>query len=197
MTEISRSATPSEPLPDFNVLYKKWFPAVAGTVASFRFTNGHADELIQDTFVKAWDNRDRLKSPEAFGSWIKTIARNNCLKAHRRNRIRHVPVSETDFQGEDDQGERSVVLVADDQFASLHWEHSISLLRKLIVAHEGEPRATVARMFYIEERSVKEISGRLNMKPNTVLSHLRRFRLLVSKAMVNLLEKEGMMPGSN
>ena len=85
-----------------------------------------------------------------------------------------------------------MILVADDDFASIHFEHSITLLRQLIQLHEGEPRATVARYFYLDQKSVKEISDALQLNQNTVLSHLRRFRLIVSQAMLQLAEEKGL-----
>ena len=134
-------------------------------------------------------NLDSLKEQAAFSGWLMTIARNRCLNEIRKHK-RHVVVSATDVFSEDD-GDREVILVADSDHAALHFEHSLVLLRQLIEMHEGEPRATVARMFYLDEKPVKDIAEALDMNQNTVLSHLRRFRLVVSQAMVQLIEEKG------
>lgn len=180
--------SPAGELGNFEDLYRQYYSGVASTVQKFKFQNGTADDLIQDIFIQAWQNLSSLKDPKAFGGWLMTIARNRCLNELRKSKPT-VPIAATDQHGVDEEGQHEIVLVADDELASLHFEHSIHVLRELIKAHEGEPRATIAKMFYLEECSVKSISEQLNIKQNTVLSHLRRFRLIVSKAMVSLLEQ--------
>lgn len=187
--EVSIKAQ-KETLPlDFNTLYRRHYQAVRAVVMRFKFQDAAADDLIQDIFVQAWQNLDSLKEQAAFSGWLMTIARNRCLNEIRKHK-RHVVVSATDVFSEDD-GDREVILVADSDHAALHFEHSLVLLRQLIEMHEGEPRATVARMFYLDEKSVKDIAEALDLNQNTVLSHLRRFRLVVSQAMVQLIEEKG------
>lgn len=175
---------------DFQTLYRRHFQAVRAVVTRFKFYDAAADDLIQDIFVQAWQNMGNLKEQAAFSGWLMTIARNRCLNEIRKTR-RSVAVSGTDANSDEEGGEREVILVAEDDFASLQFEHSLVLLRQLIEMHEGEPRATVARLFYLEEKPIKEISDSLQMNQNTVLSHLRRFRLIVSQAMVRLVEEQG------
>ncbi len=176
---------------DFQTLYKNHYHAVRSVVSRFRFTDAAQDDLIQDIFVQAWQNLSSLKEPAAFSGWLMTIARNRCLNEVRKTK-KNVSIAMTDSLGDVEDGSMEVILVADDSTASLHFEHSIALLRELIELHEGEPRATVARMFYLEEKSVKDISDGLSMNQNTVLSHLRRFRLIVAQAMVKLVEEKGL-----
>ncbi|SMF79318.1 RNA polymerase sigma factor [Pseudobacteriovorax antillogorgiicola] len=178
-------------LGSFEDIYKKYYGAVAATVQKFNFRNGAADDLIQDIFIQAWQSLSTLKEPKAFGGWLLTIARNKCLNEIRKTK-KTVSITGTDHIEESDGAPADVVLIADDVMASIHFEQSIELLRELIQNHEGEPRATIARMFYLEKQAVKDISVTLDMKQNTVLSHLRRFRLVISKAMVRLVEEHGL-----
>ena len=177
-------------LADFETLYRRHYRAVRATVSGFNLPRGAVDDVIQDTFISAWENLTSLKDPRAFSGWLMTIARNRALQELRRTK-KTVSVAATDDLGEDAAGQE-IVLVADDVAASLHWEHSVELMRELIETHKGEPRATVARLFYLEKRSVKEICAQLGLKQNTVLSHLHRFRLLVSEAAVALFEERGL-----
>lgn len=184
-------STPANTTLDFQTLYKKHYHAVRSVVSRFRFADAAQDDLIQDIFIQAWQNIGSLKETAAFSGWLMTIARNRCLNELRKTK-KNVSIAMTDSVGDADDGPLEVVLVADDETASLHFEHSIILLRQLIELHEGEPRATVARMFYLEEKAVKDIATALSMNQNTVLSHLRRFRLIVSQAMVKLVEEKGL-----
>lgn len=184
-----QSETP-EDLGDFEFLYKKYYGLVAATVRKFRLGDASADDIIQDTFVQAWQNLSSLKDPKAFRGWLLTIARNNCLMVIKKTKPT-VSVTGTDQSPDEDSKGQDIVLIADDIQATIHFEQSITLLTQLIESHEGEPRATIARMFYLQKQSVKSISETLKLKQNTVLSHLRRFRLIISKAMVELVENKG------
>ncbi len=182
----------SGPKLDFNGLYKRYFQVVRSVVAKFRFQDATADDIIQDVFIQAWQNIHSLKDQGAMASWLITIARNRCLNEYRKMK-QTVSITGTDqIYEEEHTGHNSeVILVADDDFASLHFEHSLTLLRELITCHEGEPRATIARLFYLEQKNIKEICEALQINQNTVLSHLRRFRLIVSQAMLRLVEEKG------
>lgn len=184
------SSTESPQLDEFEELYKNYYGGVSATVQKFNFCDGAADDLIQDIFLQAWQNLEHLKDPKAFGGWLMTIARNRCLNELRKQK-KTIPIAMTDSLNELEE-QQEVILIADDDFASLHFEQSIALLQELIEQHEGEPRATIARMFYLDHLSVKEISETTRLNQNTVLSHLRRFRLIVSKAMIRLVEEQGL-----
>jgi RNA polymerase sigma-70 factor (ECF subfamily) len=43
-----------------------------------------AEDAAQETFLKAWGARDRLRDPEKFPQWILSIARNVCLDGVRK-----------------------------------------------------------------------------------------------------------------
>jgi len=187
-------ATPQVAPLDFETLYRRHYHAVRAVVGRFRFADAAQDDLIQDIFIQAWQNIDSLKEQAAFSGWLMTIARNKCLNELRKTK-KNVSIAMTDsIADHEDGGAAEVILVAEDDYASIQFEHSIALLQQLIALHEGEPRATVAKMFYLDEKSVKEICDALDLNQNTVLSHLRRFRLIVSQAMVRLVEEKGLEP---
>ena len=174
---------------DFEAIYRSHYSAVATAVSRFRITDGAADDIIQDTFVQAWQSLSSLREPKAIRGWLITIARNNCLKAIKRQKPT-VSIANSAEQTDNAQGQE-VTLVADDLMASLHFEHSLEVVRELVQSHETEPRATIAKKFYIEGQSVKQITEDLALKQNTVLSHLRRFRLIISKAILEVLDEKG------
>ncbi|GAB5535230.1 MAG: sigma-70 family RNA polymerase sigma factor [Rubricoccaceae bacterium] len=44
-----------------------------------------AQDVLQETFARAYENRERLLKTTAFKAWLFTIARNQCLNALRRS----------------------------------------------------------------------------------------------------------------
>jgi RNA polymerase sigma-70 factor (family 1) len=45
-----------------------------------------AADVMQDTFLRLYEHRDRLLKTSSFRSWLFTIARNQCLNTIRRDR---------------------------------------------------------------------------------------------------------------
>ncbi len=169
----------------FERLYKSHIRAVETIVRKFRFQDAAADDLVQDVFVRAWTKRGNLRDQAAFSGWLMQIARNTCLNACKVQK-NFVSISATDHTDEDETSQ--VVLAAEDKSESLELEFSLALIRQAIECHKHAARAEIARYFYSEEKTVEEISVLLNMKSNTVLSHLHRFRLVVAKAVSALIQ---------
>src|ERR1044072_1039792 len=51
-----------------------------------------AEDVVQDSLVKAWKTRWRVRDPEKFPTWLSTIARHRAHDVFRRRRT--VPLSE-------------------------------------------------------------------------------------------------------
>src|SRR6478736_9541701 len=45
-----------------------------------------AEDVVQDTLVKAWKTRWRVRDPEKFPAWLSTIARHRARDLARRHR---------------------------------------------------------------------------------------------------------------
>jgi len=56
-----------------------------------------AEDVVQDTLVKAWKSRWRVRDPEKFPAWISTIARHRARDLARRRRPEPLP---HDFESE-------------------------------------------------------------------------------------------------
>src|ERR1041384_340814 len=51
-----------------------------------------AEDVVQDSLVKAWKTRWRVRDPEKFSAWLATIARHRAHDVFRRRRT--VPLSQ-------------------------------------------------------------------------------------------------------
>src|SRR6476659_10422832 len=52
-----------------------------------------AEDVVQDTLVKAWKTRWRVRDPEKFPAWLSTIARHRARDVARRRRGVPFPVN--------------------------------------------------------------------------------------------------------
>ena len=60
-----------------------------------------AEDVVQESFLKAWNTRWRVRDPEKFTQWIFTIARNHCLDLMRRRRTVPLPDNVESIQDHD------------------------------------------------------------------------------------------------
>jgi RNA polymerase sigma-70 factor (ECF subfamily) len=106
---------------------------------------GHAqlaDDLAQETFVRAWKNLARLEAPPAFGGWLRQIALNVWLDHARRRNI-----SFDELSADDEVQEAAVA----DPGAALDLERALDTLRAperlsiVLCLRDGMSHAEVAR----------------------------------------------------
>ncbi len=135
----------------------------------FRFVGNRfdAEDLAQETFIKAYKKLDTLKDPDKAKSWLYSIARNTVMDFFRKNKNKDIALSDAllenaagasvDYQGR----------IADNEI-SKELDRCINELVK-------EDRAIV-RLLYYEGFSYKEISDLLHINENTLKSRLHRAR---------------------
>ena len=69
------------------MLFRRYAPMVNNLAFRLMPREGLADDLVQDTFVKALTHLDRLNNPAAFAGWLKTIVVHTAHKRFRRARV--------------------------------------------------------------------------------------------------------------
>jgi RNA polymerase sigma-70 factor (ECF subfamily) len=171
---------------NFTELYQSHYQLVKTIVSRFKFCDAAAEDLIQDIFLKAWQNRHQLKISAAFSGWLVAIARNCCLDEKRRAPCQ-ISVNVTDCCKDDS----SIILEAQDPAISMQIEVSHHHLQQLIEMHGHAVRRQVATMYYLGNQSCQEIAQVLDLNTNTVLSHLRRFRIITKEALLLVAEEQG------
>jgi RNA polymerase sigma-70 factor, ECF subfamily len=77
----------------FERLYGRYARVVHGLLLA-RTSAEDVDDLVQEVFLTAWRNLDRLRDPAAFGGWLAMIARNRATDLHRRH-VNYVELPET------------------------------------------------------------------------------------------------------
>lgn len=128
-----------------------------------------ADELAQETMLRAWAARDRYKAGTNFKAWTFTILRNRFYSEMRRNR----------FRGEYDEGVADRVLNAKGS-----QEPSVDLLdtlRALQTLPETHREALI--LVAVGGLSYEEIAGICDVALGTVKSRICRARAMLAHAL--------------
>ena len=136
----------------------------------WRMVRNHhdAEELCQETFLKAFAALDSFNERYRFSTWLFTIAYRLCLNQLRRKRSL---TGEMDFS-------MVAAEVADVSEHAAQSEEAVRL-KKLIwrtVDQLSSPQRAAVLLFYRQEQSCAEIAQVLQLPVSTVKSHLHRAR---------------------
>jgi RNA polymerase sigma factor (sigma-70 family) len=65
-------------------LVKRYQALVWSIARSYRLSGDDASDVVQTTWLRLVEHLDRIRDPDAVGSWLATTARNECLTHLRR-----------------------------------------------------------------------------------------------------------------
>jgi RNA polymerase sigma-70 factor (ECF subfamily) len=161
----------------FGELYRRTRPMVARLMAGFAALDAdEVEDVIQETYVRAFKALPRLKEAGAFEAWLLSIARNRArTRLERKSHLRRL---EEEIQ---DPEPEAIPPVPE----SLQLERDIAAVRQLISElPEGEEKKTV-QLFYIEgELSAREIAEKLGVGKSAVTMRLERFRARIKRELL-------------
>jgi RNA polymerase sigma-70 factor (ECF subfamily) len=137
-----------------------------------------AEEITQDTFIKAYKSIHKFKGDSKFSTWIYRVAYNTCLDAIKKHKKlqSNVPINE-------------------------YTEHEVKAINNALDIMEAKERSVVIKncieklpsedaflmtLYYYEELSLDEIADITGLKANNVKVKLFRSR----KKLATILKKE-------
>ena len=68
-------------------LYKLYVKGMYNLAVRMTRDNGLAEDVIQDSFIKAFSEINKLKNEKAFGGWLRRIVVNKCIDATRNKKL--------------------------------------------------------------------------------------------------------------
>ena len=156
----------------FTILVKKYQKSVHA-LAWRKVGDFHtAEELTQDTFLKAYQKLGTLKNPNQFAGWLYVIADRLCIAWHRKQKSQMESLETTSEEEIDMSSYRHY---EDEQRKEAATEHRQVRVRNLL-EKLPESERTVVTLHYLGEMTVKEISNFLGVSVNTIKSRLQRAR---------------------
>ena len=135
-----------------------------------------AQDVTQETFLRVYENRDRLMKTDAFKSWLFTIARNQCLNSLRRSG-RHVGLG---------PNEDEFVSTGDTPFTKMEKSEQIRFVSHYLELLKPEYREVIVLREY-QNLTYEEIAAVTRSTLSSVKSRLfkarRRLAVIMTKAM--------------
>jgi len=149
-----------------------------------------AEDVLQETFLKAYEHLDQFKGDSKFYTWIVRIAVNQALmKLRRRKTDKSVSLDETIDTGEDTIT-REIAAWDEDPEQRFSREELGEILDTAVDSLEP-PYRSVFVLRDIEELSTEETAEALNLSVPAVKSRLLRARLQLREKLTRYFKRKG------
>ncbi|MPQ47503.1 sigma-70 family RNA polymerase sigma factor [Marinifilum sp. N1E240] len=127
-----------------------------------------AEEVAQDSFLKAYQALDTYKGESKFSTWIYRIIYNTAISRLRKKKL--------DTSSIDDDFSASVnVKSTQSAVQELQSDERKQYINKALQSMSGEDR-TLLTLFYLEENSVEEVCSITGLSTSNVKVKLHRAR---------------------
>ena len=139
-----------------------------------------AEEITQDTFLKAYKRLATLKEPQRFVGWLYVIAANLCNSWLRKKRLPTHSLEHLEQEDKDqlEKGAYSEFVVEENERISGQTQRHVV---KKLLAKLPESERTIITLHYFGEMSSTEIGEFLGVSANTIKSRLRRAQQRLKK----------------
>jgi RNA polymerase sigma-70 factor, ECF subfamily len=149
-----------------------------------------AEDVLQETFMKAYEHLDQFKGDSKFYTWIVRIAVNQALmKLRRRKTDRSVSLDEQIDTGEDTVV-REIAAWGEDPEQRFSREELGEILESAIETLEP-PYRSVFVLRDIDELSTEETAEALGLSIPAVKSRLLRARLQLRERLTRFFKRKG------
>ena len=157
----------------FSVLVRKYQKQVHA-LAWRKIGDFHiAEEITQDTFLKAYKRLATLKKPQRFASWLYVIAANRCSSWLRKKRLWMQSLEQLE-ETDNEQLQKATYsgyVIEENERTTVAAQREVV---KKLLAKLQESERTVMTLHYFGEMSCTEIGAFLGVSANTIKSRLRR-----------------------
>lgn len=142
---------------------------VAGVAFAAAGDAAIVDDVVQDTFVAAWQQLATLRDPARVRPWLRRIAKNVARNARRQRRR------------DADMVELASDATPFDDVANRERERALATAIATLAARYREPLV----LFYFEQQSIREVAAALGLGEAAVMQRLARARKQLGAALAD------------
>ncbi len=141
-----------------------------------------AEEVSQDTFIKAYKSLSRFKGDSKFSTWIYRVAYNTCLDRLKKNKRQQNTVAIDEYT----EHQVKTIDNALDRIEVQEKQQAIKNCLELLPSEDS----FLLTLYYFDELSLDEISKVIGLKPNNVKVKLFRSRKRLATILKEQLDNE-------
>ena len=137
------------------------------------------EDLVQETFIKAFASLETFNEEYAFSTWLYKIAINNCIDYFRKKRLSTYPIDKP-IQSKDGEFQREFPDMSASPERKLLSKEKSTIIEDAIAELPEKYRISII-LRHSEDRSYEEISEILEIPLGTVKARIFRAREMLKK----------------
>lgn len=168
----------------FSHLLKNYWPGLLIHLETRTHNHDDAEDLVMESFGKAFSKLSTYDSTYAFSTWLYKIADNTFLDFARKKKLKTVSIQNPKI-GE--EGEEQYLQIEDDKLnpeEELVLKQRNELIQSVIASLKPSYRKLID-LRYMQEKSYEEVSDELQMPIGSVKAKLFRARKLLYEIFKN------------
>ena len=146
----------------FGVLFYEYLPVLKSFALKFTKSEHATEEIIQDSFLKIWINRDKLEFVDNIKAYLYKYVSNECLN-YLRKALRHVKTIDNFKSTHSDHSNNTI--------DTIHLNEVNKIINNAILSLPVQ-RKKIYELSRLEGKSIPEIAEILNLSPSTVKNAL-------------------------
>lgn len=141
-----------------------------------------AEEMAQDTFVKAYQKLDTYEGKSKFSTWLYSITYNACISELRKRRIQFSSLEDQRFSDQDE-------MKMHDYFSETKKEDQERYLN-IALGKLPEDDQVLVTLYYYENQSMDEISMITGLTVSNIKVKIHRARKRMYSILHEMLKEE-------
>ena len=166
----------------FSVLVEKYQKLVYTLALKLLKKPEDAEEMAQDTFVKAYQKLDTYEVKSKFSTWLYSITYNACISELRKHRIEFKSLEEQHISDQDE-------LKINDYYREVKKEDQEKYLN-LALEKLPEDDQVLVTLYYYESQSMDEISVITGLTVSNIKVKIHRARKKMYEFLHEMLKEE-------
>lgn len=155
----------------FIEIYKHYAPILVSFLEGMNISSTDIQDVVQQTFLKIWETRDRINTEASFKNYLITIAKNDIYNKIQRAIVAKKHVEQTMLQ---------IPIII--QSSNLELEHTLQIILNKL----PEKRRKVFEMSRLQGYSNSEIAKELGISKSTVENHINSSSSFVKRLLKGL-----------
>jgi len=157
----------------FDYFFRQYYAALCFFAQSIIHNEEDAKDIVQDCFIKLWDDEAVSEKTNTVKSFLYTMVRNRCIDYVRKKKV--IAKAASHLQNNEEEREYF------DELA-------FAEMMQQVLAHLEELPATmrtIIKQYYLQNKKHKDIANELSTTPNAVqLQKTRAIKLLKEKLLI-------------
>ncbi|MBD5156691.1 MAG: sigma-70 family RNA polymerase sigma factor [Butyrivibrio sp.] len=166
----------------FDSLYERTKNGVWYTCVSLLKNEENAKDIMQDTYLTAFEKLNTLEEPAAIRRWLNKIAANKCKNY----------INSTANKASEENSEEILENIPDDKFLPEEYVTDTAkrrLIMNILKNSLSEEQYRTIILYYFDEMTAAEISALMDCHEKTVLYRLKTARLKIKEEVTRYEEK--------